>query len=104
MNCPKCGENMKKGCIAFPPWDRFGLNYHIKWYFEKSIKEYSKLSNNLLSFFVTPDLKFRVKRYKMGRHGLDAYLCEKCGTMTVMPLPEDAENIEYYIDNPDTEV
>jgi len=38
----------------------------------------------------------------MGRYGLDAYLCEKCGTMTVMPLPEDAENIEYYIETPDT--
>lgn len=95
---------MKKGCIAFAAWDRLRLNYHIKWYFEKSIKEYSKLSNNLLSIFVTPDLKFRAKRYKMGRHGLDAFFCEKCGTMTVMPLPEDAENIEYYIDNPDTEV
>lgn len=101
MNCPKCGESMKKGCIAFPPWDRLGLNYHIKWYFEESIKEYSKFPKSLL---VRSDLEFGAKRYKMGRYGLDAYLCEKCGTMTVMPLPEDAENIEYYIDNSDTEV
>ena len=104
MDCPKCGGRMKKGCIAFPSWSRFRRKYHIKWYFEKSIKEYSELSNNLLSFFVTPDLKFRAKRYKMGRYGLDSYLCEKCGTITVMPLPEDAKNIEYYIENSDTEV
>ncbi|MDE6710304.1 MAG: hypothetical protein K2J76_07430 [Oscillospiraceae bacterium] len=101
MDCPKCGENMEKGCIAFACWDRLGLDHHIDWYYDDSIEKYSKFPQSLL---VKADIKFGAKRYKMGRYGLDAYICEKCGTMTVMPLPEDAENIEYYIDNSDTEV
>lgn len=101
MDCPKCGESMKKGCIAFPPWDTWRLSYHINWYYDETIEKYSKFPKSLL---VKPDLIFGAKKYKMGEHGLDSYLCEKCGTMTVMPLPEDAENIEYYIDNSDTEV
>lgn len=101
MNCPKCSESMKKGCIAFHCWDRLGLDYHIDWYYDESIEKYSKFPKSLL---VRSDLEFGAKRYKMGRHGFDAYLCEKCGTITVMPLPEDAENIEYYIEDPDTEV
>jgi len=59
MDCPKCGGNMEKGCIAFPSWDKWGLNYHIKWYFEESIKKYSKFPNSLL---VKSDLKFGAKK------------------------------------------
>lgn len=50
---------MEKGCIAFPSWDKWGLNYHIKWYFEESIKKYSKFPNSLL---VKSDLKFGAKK------------------------------------------
>ena len=103
MDCPKCGGNMEKGCIAFPHYG-YGLryiDYHIQWYYEDSIEKYGGFFKSL---FTKPDLKIGTKKYKMGVQGLDAYLCEKCGTMTVMPLPEDAENIEYYIDNSDTEV
>lgn len=87
---------MKKGCIAFPSWDKWGVNYHINWYYDRTIEKYSKFPKSLLA---KADLIFRAKKYKIGMHGLDAYLCEKCGTITVMPLPEDAENIEYYIKN-----
>lgn len=92
MNCPKCGENMEKGCITVDYWHRFGLD----WYYDETIEKYSKFPKSLLA---KSDIKFGAKRYKMGEYGLDAYLCEKCGTITVMPLPEDAENIEYYIKN-----
>lgn len=94
MNCPKCGESMKKGCVAFECYDRLGLDYHLDWYYDESIEEYGKFPKSLLA---KADITFDAKKYKNGVHGLDAYLCEKCGTLTVLPLPEDAENIEYYI-------
>lgn len=100
MDCPKCGESMKKGCIAFGFWDRFALDHHIEWYYENSIEKYGDFFKSVLK---RPDIIFKTKKYKMAEHGLDAYLCEKCGTMTVMPLPEDVENIEYYIEDPDTD-
>lgn len=93
MNCPKCGKNMEKGCISFDCWHRFGLY----WYYDETIEKYRKFPKSLKSLLAKADLIFRAKKYKMFMHGLDAYLCEKCGTITVMPLPEDAENIEYYI-------
>ena len=67
MDCPKCGGKMEKGCIVFACWDRVGLDYHIDWYYDKSIEKYSKFPKSLL---VKPDLKFGAKRYKMGRYGL----------------------------------
>ncbi len=81
MNCPKCGGDMKKGCAAFPAWDKY-----IFWFFEESVKKFSKFPKSLL---VKPDLYIYGKKQKMGYHGLEAYCCENCGAILIIPPKND---------------
>lgn len=86
MNCPKCGGNMKKGFAAFASWDRLGLYHYICWFFEESVKKFSKFPKSL---FTKADLRIYGKKQKMGCHGLEAYRCEECGAILMIAPPDD---------------
>lgn len=90
MNYPKCGGNMEKGYAAFSSWGRFGLDYYIHWFFEESVKKFSKFPKSL---FVKPDLYIYGKKKKMGYHGLEAYRCEKCGAILMIAPDDDSEKL-----------
>ncbi len=86
MNCPKCGGNMKKGYAAFAAWDRLRMRHYIYWFFEESVKKFSKFPKSLLT---RPDLKIYGKKQKMCYHGLEAYRCENCGAILMIAPPDD---------------
>lgn len=82
MDCPKCGETMKKGCIVVGNHSRMYNDFSIEWYSNESIEKYSKFPAQL---FLKHDLKIYGKRLKIDRHGFEAFRCEECGAILVVP-------------------
>ena len=89
MDCPKCGCNMEKGCIAVGNHSRLHNDFSIEWYSKESMDKYSKFPAQL---FLKSDLKIYGKRLKIDRHGFEAYRCKECGAVLVIP-PENDENV-----------
>ncbi len=86
MNCPKCGGNMEKGCIAVGNHSRLYNDFSIEWYSKESMEKYSKFPAQL---FLKPDLKMYSKSLKIDRHGLEAYRCKECGAILMIAPPDD---------------
>ncbi len=92
MNCPKCGGNMEKGCIAVGNHSRLYNDFSIEWYSKESMEKYSKFPAQL---FLKPDLKMYSKSLKIDRHGLEAYRCEKCGAILMIAPPDDNYDMDF---------
>lgn len=89
MNCPKCGETMKKGRAVFEKragifqlrHTRWGFHIpYLGWYNER--KKYSDFPETL---FNKPDLEIYGDNCGVGFHSYEAYRCKNCGGVFIIP-------------------
>lgn len=91
MDCPKCGKNMEKGGVMLK--GRMIIyrtpTPHLAWFDNKTLEEFGRFPKSLL---LRPDLKIYGEMYKMGYYKYEAYRCENCGAILVIPPENDGND------------
>lgn len=101
MDCPKCGESMKKGRAVFEKragifqlrytWWGFDTPY-LGWYTERTLKKYSEFPKTLLA---KPNLEIYGDDCEVGINSYEAYRCKNCGGVFIIPSENNNKGKDF---------
>ena len=82
---------MEKGLIRYANAGTGFTLYPLEWYSDETFQEYGKFPK---SFFLYPDLRIFGTRREICLSEFEAYRCENCGAILIIPPEDDTEQNE----------